>query len=176
MTEEQRTCEHAVKSGSLAEADGGFDAQEGSVVVDGLCRKCGLSGSALILRSEWNWSDDEVIFGSPTTAVPAPPAEPAKSGRPVVNLYWVRTPGPERYHAYINSEKIGEMILKCGLFEVLYKGKRVDMRYPQGKNIFCNEEERKYFLQEGCDRLVTAYLTASVPKPVEGEVSYQIID
>lgn len=52
-------CTHLIECGTVSEADGGHDIEDGSTIVDVNCSLCGKSGSVRIMPVEINWDDDE---------------------------------------------------------------------------------------------------------------------
>jgi hypothetical protein len=52
-------CSHKIRFGTVSESDGGYDAMDGSTIIDATCDKCGRSGSMRLTAQDLVFDDDE---------------------------------------------------------------------------------------------------------------------
>lgn len=52
-------CNHKIRFGTIAEADGGHDSADGSTIIDATCETCGRSGSMRVTPADIQWGDEE---------------------------------------------------------------------------------------------------------------------
>ncbi len=64
---------------------------------------------------------------------------------------------PEQYDVYIDSEKVGYLRLRHGIFTVEYKDKLIYTGYPEGDGIF-EYDERSTYLEIAKEQIVLIHL------------------